>query len=290
MGRKRRWARTVINRRVGRIIRLFKWAVGEELVNALVQQALKAVAGLQKGRCDARETEPVRPVPDAMVDAVLPYLLPPVRAMVQMQRLTGMRPGEVCLMRGIDIDMSGDVWLYKPPYHKLAYRGKARVIAIGPRAQALIKPFLQLDTQAYLFSPRAAVSHREQVLRAARKTKVQPSQVCRKVRAPRRHAGERYTSASYLTAVYRACIRAFPRPAPLARRNDETTKQWQRRLSMGQHTELRQWVKDHRWHVNQLRHSHGTEVRRQFGLEAAQVSLGHSQARVSGCTPSAMSD
>jgi integrase len=273
-------ARTVINRRVGRIVRLFKWAVGEELVSAPVHQALKAVTGLQQGRCDARETDPVKPVPDARVEAVLPFLLPPVRAMVQVQRLTGMRPGEVCLMRGIDIDTSGAVWLYKPPYHKLAYRGKPRVIAVGPRAQALIKPFLQLDTQAYLFSPRAAVAHREQVLRANRRSKVQPSQVCRKVGGPRRCAGERYTSGSYLVAVYRACDRAFLPPAPLAKRADETSEQWKRRLSAEQQAELQRWVKDHRWHVNQLRHSHATDVRRQFGLEAAQVSLGHSQAAI----------
>ena len=34
------------------------------------------------------------------------------------------------------------------------------------------------------------------------------------------------------------------------------------------------------WHPHQLRHTHATEVRRRFGLEAAQVGVGHSQARV----------
>ena len=34
------------------------------------------------------------------------------------------------------------------------------------------------------------------------------------------------------------------------------------------------------WHPNQLRHTHGTEVRRRFGLEAAQVALGHERADV----------
>jgi integrase len=34
------------------------------------------------------------------------------------------------------------------------------------------------------------------------------------------------------------------------------------------------------WHPNQLRHSHATEVRRRFGLEAAQVALGHAQANI----------
>jgi site-specific recombinase XerC len=34
------------------------------------------------------------------------------------------------------------------------------------------------------------------------------------------------------------------------------------------------------WHPNQLRHLQGTEVRRRYGLEAAQVVLGHSKADV----------
>jgi site-specific recombinase XerC len=34
------------------------------------------------------------------------------------------------------------------------------------------------------------------------------------------------------------------------------------------------------WHPNQLRHTRGTEVRKRYGLEAAQVVLGHSRADV----------
>jgi site-specific recombinase XerC len=34
------------------------------------------------------------------------------------------------------------------------------------------------------------------------------------------------------------------------------------------------------WHPNQLRHSAATAIRKQFGLEAAQVILGHSRADV----------
>jgi site-specific recombinase XerC len=39
-------------------------------------------------------------------------------------------------------------------------------------------------------------------------------------------------------------------------------------------------VKAHRWHPNQLRHAYATQVRKDFGLEAAQVALGHSRADV----------
>ncbi|MFO0938341.1 MAG: tyrosine-type recombinase/integrase [Gemmataceae bacterium] len=34
------------------------------------------------------------------------------------------------------------------------------------------------------------------------------------------------------------------------------------------------------WHPNQLRHTHATKVRAMFGLEAAQVALGHARADV----------
>jgi integrase len=34
------------------------------------------------------------------------------------------------------------------------------------------------------------------------------------------------------------------------------------------------------WHPNQLRHTHASEVRRVFGIEAAQVALGHARADV----------
>ena len=43
--------------------------------------------------------------------------------------------------------------------------------------------------------------------------------------------------------------------------------------------ELKKWQSDHRWSPNQLRHAAATEVRKQFGLEAAQIILGHSRGR-----------
>lgn len=104
-------SRGVINQRVGRIKRVFKWAVAEELVPEPVHRALLAVEGLKAGRSAARETDRVEPVPDGHVDAVLPFLSGPLRAMVRAQRLTGMRPGEAALMRGCDLDTTGAVWV-----------------------------------------------------------------------------------------------------------------------------------------------------------------------------------
>lgn len=43
---------------------------------------------------------------------------------------------------------------------------------------------------------------------------------------------------------------------------------------------LKAWRREHRWAPNQLRHAFGTEVRREHGLEASQVLLGHARADV----------
>jgi integrase len=72
--------------------------------------------------------------------------------------------------------------------------------------------------------------------------------------------------------VVRACDRAFPHPTlSRARLSKLTPEQLQ---------ELTRWRKDHRWSPLQLRHTKGTETRARYGLEAAQVQLGHSKADV----------
>jgi integrase len=263
-------SRGVINQRVGRIVRMFKWAVSEETAPEAVWRSLTTVRGLERGRTDAREAEPVKPIADVVVDAVLPFTLPPVAAMIRLQRLTGARPGEVCLMRACDIDTSGSVWLYRPAQHKTAHRGKARVIALGPQAQAVVKPFLKLDTQVYLFSPREAMEQQRAARRASRKTRVQPSQKRRSKRVPKKRPGERYTAGTYHHAVQHAVEAANKAQAchPCKALKPEE------RCAACKAAALP------RWHPHQLRHAHATEVRRMFGLEAAQVSLGHTQAAV----------
>jgi integrase len=238
--------RNVVNQRIGRVKRMFRWGASEELVPAAVVQALATVAGLPKGRSPARESEPVQPVPEPLVEAVLPLVLPPVRAMIRLQLLTGMRPGEACAMRPCDIDMTGATWLYRPALHKTAWRGKGRVIALGPKAQAIVREFLPLKTDDFLFSPARAVAAWHAERRARRKTRVQPSQAYRRKPNPKRKPAEVYSAHSYAHAITKACRRAgVPH-----------------------------------WHPNQLRHNFATAARRRFGLEAAQVLLGHSKADV----------
>ncbi|MDB5351653.1 MAG: site-specific tyrosine recombinase XerC [Planctomycetota bacterium] len=51
-------ARTTINQRIGRIVRVFRWGVEDEMIPPALLQALRAVAGLQCGRSEARESLP----------------------------------------------------------------------------------------------------------------------------------------------------------------------------------------------------------------------------------------
>src|SRR5262249_4945300 len=121
----------------------------------------------------------VGPVAEEHVLAVLPFVRPPVQAMIRVQLLTGMRPEEVCRLRPADIDTSVPVWVYRPPRHKNAHRGKHRAVAIGPKAQAVLAAFTPPDPSGYYFSPRRSVEALLAERTAARKTPRYPSHVVR---------------------------------------------------------------------------------------------------------------
>ena len=63
--------RNVINARIGRIRRMFKWGVENDMIDVSALQSLQSVAPLKQGRSGARETEHVSPVPQERVEAVL---------------------------------------------------------------------------------------------------------------------------------------------------------------------------------------------------------------------------
>jgi hypothetical protein len=89
------WVRSQINKHVSRIKRMFRWATENELLLPTVHHALAAVAGLRYGRSEAKESRPVRPVADHIVDLTIKHMSRTAAGMVQFQRLTGARAGEV---------------------------------------------------------------------------------------------------------------------------------------------------------------------------------------------------
>ena len=252
------------------IKRMFRWAASQELLPVTVYQALATVPGLRKGRSDAKEAAPVLPVSSDVVDATLPHLPEVVADMVRLHRLIGARPAEVCILRPCDVDTSGTVWTYCPESHKTQYRGHNRVIMIGPKAQDLLRPYLLREKTAYCFVPAESERKRRAELHERRTSPMKPYDLRRRSKQrPKRSPGERYTPGSYRRAIERAVKRINQT------RREEAIK------AMVETGEKVEPVLLLDWTPNQLRHSAATDIRRQFGLEAVQVVLGHAHANVS---------
>jgi integrase len=240
---------TTIRDRMGIIRRMVGWGVEAELLPGDALHRLQAVAPLKASRDKVKPAKKVKPAPEEHIKAILPHLNPTVRAMVEIQALTGMRPGEVWRMTTAQVDRTGDLWVYSPLKHKTDGWHKTRDIPLGPRAMEALRPWLKADPDAILFSPReASERHYEACRRPDR-----PARKASKAKAPKRRKKkppylrrETYNKNSYAQAIERACVRAG---VPVFR-------------------------------PNRIRHTYATRVRHEYGLEAAQVLLGHSKADV----------
>jgi integrase len=215
--------RSTINARKGKIVRFFRWAVSREKVPSWLVEGLKSVESLRAGRTSAREPEPRTAVDEARVRATLPHLTPHVAAIVELIWLTGARPSEILSMRSGDIDRTTDpdCWRYRPRSHKNSHRNQSRVICLGPRAQAVLAPWLKEDADAYIFQPREAVAALAQSRKKAHRTdrqrarsaqaKRSADEARRKAKTGRaaplcsRNAGEVYEHRRISNAVRRAC-------------------------------------------------------------------------------------
>lgn len=254
--------RNVVNARINRVRRMFKWGVELGRVDPTVLHGLRAVSPLRQGRSEARETAPVGPVPEHLIDPILLHVPRQVAAMIQLQRFSGMRPGEVMSIRSRNIDTAGRLWTYRPSSHKTEHFGRGRVIYLGPQAQVVLAPFMKpAEPDAYVFSPREAVTEIRRTRRAARKTRPTPSELAkRRGQVATQRLADRYNRRTYAVAIARGCQRAFPTPEGLSE------------------VDKRRWTLKHRWSPNRLRHNAATFLRKQFGIEAARVVLGHTSS------------
>ena len=260
---KRKVSRGVVNDWCGLVKRITRWAVENELPPADRWEVLRAVRGLTRGRTEAPEPEPVGPVLVVHVDRTAPFLNPVVWAMARVQLFTGMRPGEICRIRPCEIDRNGSGWLFTPQHHKTKWKGRNRTIPIGKQAQEIPAAFSPDSPEAFYFNARQMVNESRSRRSSARRIQRYPSQIKRndakrKVN-PQRHPAERYSTRSYSYAIARAvekCNAAL--------------------ITAGVP------VEDHlpHWSPNQFRHTFATRVRKEYGLEAAQVMLDHARADV----------
>lgn len=148
------WSRNVVNRRIVRLRTIWRWAERKRLAPAGSYAHLCTLPGLKATDARVRHLERRRPATMAEVNAVVKYLPPVGRAMLLCQWWSGARSGEIRKMRGDEVDTSGEVWLYRPGTHKMSHKGQARVVPLGRRAQAVLRPWLQrCEPGGYVFPP-----------------------------------------------------------------------------------------------------------------------------------------
>lgn len=265
----RKRTRSNINRILWYLKDMYRWAAKNDLIDGSVYYSLLSVKPIRPGQTGARETPPIEAVEDWIVEATLPYMAVTPAAMIRLQRLTGMRSGEICIMRAIDLDTSKQVWEYRPTHHKTAYLNHKKVVKIGPKAQEIVKPYLSTDLNAFLFRPGVAMSFRQESKRA--NARMNPRELDSKRRSFRKMHPNRpqmkfrthYTSH----ALRQAVVNGADRADAAAHLQQPSIKPSIRLIP--------------RWHPHQLRHSFATEVSHATGdsLKVAGAALGHADER-----------
>lgn len=272
------------------IRQIWKWGVATGRIGAEQWQALLAVPRPKPGT--ARPARDVAPADPEAVKATVPFLRPPVRAMILLEWMTGARPDEICRLRASDIQRSGrvrvagtqildldkeGVWVAILTKHKTEWKGKARWLTFGPEAQEILTPFLDRPSEAYLFSPRESLSGMQAEAKQERISKRAGGSGGnrKKPSSEPRRINDRYSPRTYHQAVARACEKAFPPPGELARRKGETKTRYFERLGEKGKAKLQEWNSHHRWFPYQLRHLAAIEVKAAFGIDAVQALLGH---------------
>jgi len=210
------WCRTYVNRQVGRVRDLFRWSVEMDLIPGTKWPKLLAMRNLRRGIPNVRETEAVRPAPDADIIACIERLPEVLADMLRLQRWTGARPKELMQMRWCDIrrdEATADLW-YHPASHKTKHKGKSRRICLTGEAEALLMKYADLPPQEVILSPIRSERLRSAKRSAERKTPRWQSHLDRN-ESKRKPDSERkkplrttYDDTSYRQAVKRACAKA----------------------------------------------------------------------------------
>ncbi len=251
-------ARSTVNKRINRLRSAFKWAVSMELCSERIYRRLATVPGLRRGE-GGRETDRIVPAPRADIRKVRPWLTRPVRALIDLQLLTGARADELVRLKATDLDTTGAVWTATLEHHKTAHKGKDRTLYFGPRAQHILRLFMRpgrpLDKP--LFDPRESNAEaKRRDAEGSRRPDQKPNPVKGSTHWRNQHGdglldeartiGEHYTTPSYRKAIHRACKAAGV----------------------------------DQWGPHRLRHNAATFLRRQFGIDVASVILGHSSLAI----------
>ncbi|MEM1228073.1 MAG: site-specific integrase [Planctomycetota bacterium] len=230
----RKW----LNEQIRAVVRIFKHSASEELIKNKCYQRLTTVEPLSAGESSAREQFARSVVPLDVIAATVKELSPTLAAMVRVQLGTGMRSGELTGIRPVDMDRSGDEWVYRPEKHKTSRHGIKKQVPILGAARDALEPFMHRPDESYCFSPAESDQWFRDQRRANRTT---PLKYEKRVFKFEQIKNPRYRSESYRQAIVRAAGRAG--------------------------VEI--------WTPAQIRHTTATEIYDAIGIEEASALLGH---------------
>jgi integrase len=157
--------RNTVNRRAKQVIAMVRWAVEEGHASESVWARLRAVRPIPPGREGSHDYCPIGPVSIDHFVAVNKLVAPRYRPALDVQRLTGMRSGELLSMRPQDVDMTGRHWYYRPVNHKTKRYVKEKIIGI-PEPAANVLTACMPRTWADRWFPWSVDTHRQAVARA----------------------------------------------------------------------------------------------------------------------------
>ena len=146
------WARVNVNVQVGRIRRIFKNAVENEMIDVSVLNSLQTLAPLLAGRTEAHDNAPRHAVNQDNIETVRELVRPLVRDLINVQLKTGARSGELLMLTTGMIDRTGQVWKAALVDHKCVHHGQRRILHFGPQAQLILEKYLSVDPNKPLFS------------------------------------------------------------------------------------------------------------------------------------------
>lgn len=242
-------SRTTVNDTINRIRQMFKWGALYELVPDDRVPVLQLVPPLLSGQTAAPDASKEKAVSDTLVDATLPHLPPVIADLIRFARLVGCRPGEARKLRPCDIDRRPlaeykGVWVWRVTKYKNSWRKKhlPRAIAVGPKAQALLSPWLERlrdRPDSHVFSPKFS-ERRLTLSRGKDCCEGDDSTIA--IPVTKRLVNDFYSKDSLNKCIARGCLRG--------------------RLQ--------------KWNAGQLRHTRLTEVRETHSLDVAQAVGGHS--------------
>ena len=141
-------ARTTINGRIDKVVRLYRWATVEGYVDAGTWDKLRTLPHLKRGRSEAREPAKRQPASYRAILTTVRRLPAPLCDMVRIQYLTGCRSGSLVRARRDEFTVEGGELVWRPT-HKTEYLGHELALPIGPRCARIVRRYL--DQRDWLF-------------------------------------------------------------------------------------------------------------------------------------------